>query len=252
MESTSPKPFVFVLMPFSEEFDDVYKAGIKPACSNAGTYCERVDEQNYEGRIIDRIYNQIDKADIVVADMTGRNANVFYEVGYAHALNKRAVLLTKSADDIPFDLNQYPHIVYEGKIHKLKEDLQERVEWMLRQPRESAETGGIGMQPFADGTPLNENPVLSAEWSIMGYWKVVLDLQNRSESITEQDQYRIGFITPSWVEVVNAKRSTPQPNGNLLNFMVNDERRIFPGDWASCELQFKVLEEKEIEQLKLK
>ncbi|MCW5852783.1 MAG: hypothetical protein KIT87_22115 [Anaerolineae bacterium] len=114
-QNTAPKLFVFVLMPFRDDFDDIYHAGIKQACKDVGAYCERVDEQTYEGTITQRIYNQIAKADIIVSDMTGRNPNVFYETGYAHALNKRVILLTQKADDIPFDLKDYPHIVYEGK-----------------------------------------------------------------------------------------------------------------------------------------
>src|SRR5260221_13512594 len=97
--TTAPRPFVFVLMPFSDDFQDVYKLGIKAAAEEAGAYAERVDEQMYkESSIIDRITNQINKADVIVADMTGGNANVFYEVGYAHALNKTVLLLAKKAD----------------------------------------------------------------------------------------------------------------------------------------------------------
>src|SRR5215212_3193860 len=108
--STAPKPFVFVLMPFDEAFDDIYQVGIKPACQSAGAYCERIDEQIFQESILERIYNQIAKADLIVADMTGRNANVFYETGYAHALGKKVLLLTQKAEDIPFDLKHYPHI----------------------------------------------------------------------------------------------------------------------------------------------
>ena len=67
--TTKPKPFCFVLMPFDDAFDDTYELGIKDACKKAGAYCERVDEQLYEGSIVERIYNQIDKADFIVADM---------------------------------------------------------------------------------------------------------------------------------------------------------------------------------------
>ena len=117
MEGTSPKPFAFVLMPFAKEFDDVcYLLGIKPACETAGAYAERVDDQIFHESILQRIYNQISKADIIIADMTGRNPNVFYETGYAHALGKPVILLTRSSDDIPFDLKHYTHIVYEGRI----------------------------------------------------------------------------------------------------------------------------------------
>src|SRR5215510_3429797 len=103
MEKTSPKSFVFVLMPFHEDFRDIYELGIKQACIDAGAYCERVDEQIFHENILERVYNQIAKADIIVAEMTGKNANVFYETGYAHALNKRVILLTQNVEDIPFD-----------------------------------------------------------------------------------------------------------------------------------------------------
>jgi nucleoside 2-deoxyribosyltransferase len=107
------KPFAFVLMPFDREFEDTYLLGIKSAVEQAGMLAERVDEQVFhrEG-ILERIYNQIETADLVIADMTGRNPNVFYEVGYAHAKNKLCVLLTKNASDIPFDLRRHRHIVY--------------------------------------------------------------------------------------------------------------------------------------------
>lgn len=52
MDTTIPKPFVFVLMPFCDEFKDVYELGIKAACKEVGAYCERVDEQIFEGSIV--------------------------------------------------------------------------------------------------------------------------------------------------------------------------------------------------------
>jgi nucleoside 2-deoxyribosyltransferase len=106
MSGRSPKPFVFVLMPFKNEFDDIYQLGIVAACKEAGAYCERVDEQIYHGSILERIYVQIAKADIIIADMTGQNPTVFYETGYAHALGKPYILLTQRAEDIPFDLKR--------------------------------------------------------------------------------------------------------------------------------------------------
>ena len=136
MEDTAPKPFVFVLMPFSAEFTDIYELGIKAACKDAGAYCERVDEQIFLENILERVYNQISKADIIVADMSGRNPNVFYEVGYAHALNKIVILLTKTADDIPFDLKHYTHIIHEGSITWLKLQLETRLRWCIQNPRE--------------------------------------------------------------------------------------------------------------------
>jgi hypothetical protein len=134
MTTTAPRPFVFVLMPFDRDFRDVYRLGIKPAAEHAGAYCERIDEQIFAESILSRIYNQIAKADLIVADMTGRNPNVFYEVGYAHALGKTAILVTQNSDDIPFDLKHYPHIIYGGSISDLKDELHRRIQFHLANP----------------------------------------------------------------------------------------------------------------------
>lgn len=133
-KSTKPKPFVFVLMPFDKNFNDIYKFGIKGAAEDVGAYAERLDEQIFTEGMLDRVFNQINKADVIVADMTGRNANVFYEVGYAHALGKIVLLLTQNADDIPFDLKQYQHTIY-NDIDTLKEQLAPKIAWGINESR---------------------------------------------------------------------------------------------------------------------
>jgi hypothetical protein len=131
-----PKPntSAFVIMPFSEEFRDIYELGIKAACHACGVGCTRVDEQIFLHSILDRIYEQIAEADIVISELTGRNPNVFYETGYAHGLKKAVIFLTKSSDDIPFDLRQYPHVVYGNSIAKLKSELEKRVRYLVENP----------------------------------------------------------------------------------------------------------------------
>ncbi len=121
----SEELFAFVLMPFSDEFRDTYQLGIKDPLSQLNIRAERVDEQAFhEETILQRIYNQIDAADLIIADMTGRNPNVFYETGYAHAKGKPCVLLTESAEDIPFDLKHHRHIIYKSTaVRDLKERL---------------------------------------------------------------------------------------------------------------------------------
>jgi hypothetical protein len=117
------KLFAFVLMPFDKEFDDVYALGIKSAVEELGMLAERVDEQIFHGQgILERIYGQIEATDFIIADMSGQNPNVFYEVGYAHAQNKLCILLTRNASDIPFDLKHQRHIVY-ASIQELKKSL---------------------------------------------------------------------------------------------------------------------------------
>jgi hypothetical protein len=133
--NTGPKPFVFVLMPFDKNFNDIYKFGIKGAAEDAGAYAERLDEQVFAEGMLDRIFNQINKADVIVADMSGRNPNVFYEVGYAHALNKLVILLTKDPEDIPFDLKHKQHIIYNGQIETLRGHLSRTIVWAIQEIR---------------------------------------------------------------------------------------------------------------------
>lgn len=157
MASTSPKPFVFVLMPFDKTLDDVYTLGINAACKDAGAFCERVDKQIFTESILERIYNQISKADIIVSDMTGRNPNVFYEAGYAHALGKRTILLTQNAEDIPFDLSHYPHIVYGESISFLKDELKKRVRYFLDHPEKTQQVGPDALEYYIEGIDICKN-----------------------------------------------------------------------------------------------
>jgi hypothetical protein len=122
-EQESDKPYVFVVMPFDEKFEDIYHFGIRQAIQNAGMVCKRADEILHTGNIIERIEAQISLADIIVADTTDLNPNVFYEIGIAHTLGKPVVLLVQDAEQIPFDLRNQNHIVYKRRIKLLHERL---------------------------------------------------------------------------------------------------------------------------------
>jgi nucleoside 2-deoxyribosyltransferase len=130
---TDSQIFAFVLMPFDKAFDDIYKIGIKETANSMGILAERVDEQIFREGILERIYRQIELADLIVADMTGQNPNVFYEVGYAHAKGKLCILLTQNADDIPFDLKHHRHIVYGNSIGDLRGLLAGEMAWAKAQ-----------------------------------------------------------------------------------------------------------------------
>jgi len=147
------KKFVFVLMPFSPAFDDIYKLGIKSACEAENVYCERVDEQFFEGSMLDRIYNQINHADYIIADTTTKNPNVFYETGYAHALEKKVILITQDGNDIPFDMKHFAHTIYEkDKISLLKESIQKKLKWYLNNDADAHNKSSIQFDVY-----FNEN-----------------------------------------------------------------------------------------------
>ncbi|MCU0811876.1 MAG: nucleoside 2-deoxyribosyltransferase [Thiobacillaceae bacterium] len=236
---TKPKPFVFVLMPFSAAFDDAYAVAIQPACEAVGAYAERVDKQIFAGSIMDRVYNQISKADIIVADMSERNPNVFYEVGYAHAIGKTTILLTRSETDIPFDLRQYPHIVYGTSLTTLKTELQRRVAWHIQNPTQS-DTSPEELEIRVNGQSLPTSQEIVVETrGESGSITVVVAIQNKAERNIRTLSFRAVFSSPLSIEKATDRRKVE------FDFVAVDDSRLFtipspfqllPSQWTSIDL----------------
>jgi len=68
------------------------------------------------GSIITQIFDSLNSAEVVIADLTDRNANVFYELGVRHTLRDATILIAQRLEDVPFDLRQQAIIVYDWKI----------------------------------------------------------------------------------------------------------------------------------------
>jgi hypothetical protein len=103
----------FVMMPFLDKFDNVYHVVKRAAEDYASCRCVRADEIAAPGRITDDIYEHIQKAKFLVADITDQNANVYYEVGVAHGREKAVILLAQAASTIPFDVGGLRYLEYE-------------------------------------------------------------------------------------------------------------------------------------------
>lgn len=244
------KLFVFVLMPFSQEFDDIYKLGIKSACFELDIYCERVDEQIFTESILDRIYNQIRKADIVISDMTGRNPNVFYETGYAHAFSKKVILLTKTAEDIPFDLKHFSHIVYENSISSLKDNLIRKLQWFKNNPDENTLPSSENFHYYFQGVRLENGvniKVNNRTSDIFKYnsdyerydFKFQLDIYNPNNFVIDIKQ-RIGIITSSLFLKDSAERIKVIGVGGtkFLHIYDSNGHPFFPLMWDSFSFLF--------------
>jgi hypothetical protein len=103
----------FVMMPFGQWQDVYYKEIFAPAIKDAGMEPLRADELFSSGTVIEQIWEQISKAKILLADLTGKNPNVFYELGLAHAARKPVVFTSGKLEDVPFDLRHLRVIVYD-------------------------------------------------------------------------------------------------------------------------------------------
>lgn len=238
--NTTPKKFCFVLMPFVEEFDDIYKLGIKQSCLDAGAYCERVDEQIYNETITDRIFNQISKADIVIADMTGRNPNVFYEVGYAHALGKTTILLTQNTDDIPFDLKNHPHIIYNKKIIQLKEELTKRIKWFIENIETQNLNVNIDIDIFLDERSLS-NKNIEYLTSQNKNPSPILTLYNKSFETYDHGDYSIGITTDQNYErlfIPKNSKTIKLPDGKFMHVLPMIEDILYPSSYTRIDLGF--------------
>ncbi|OQX90664.1 MAG: hypothetical protein B6D58_09760 [candidate division Zixibacteria bacterium 4484_95] len=121
---------VFVLMPFSFEMKDIYWYGIRGSIEKLGLKCARADEIENNSDIIKEIFDHIKRAKFIVAEVSEKNPNIFYEVGYCHALGINPILVARKGTEIPFDLKTQSHIFYES-IKDLEDKLTNRLEALV-------------------------------------------------------------------------------------------------------------------------
>jgi hypothetical protein len=147
--SKTPREFLdtcFVLMPFGDWYDRYFKDIYIPATKEAGFEPVRADGLFSTGSVMEQIWEQIRKAKVLLADLTGKNANVFYELGLAHAESKPVVLVTGNLDDVPFDLRHLRVVVYDQREPNWGEKLREGIAAYLKAAK--AEPDKSIPQPF--------------------------------------------------------------------------------------------------------
>ena len=184
--------FAFVLMPFAAAFNDVYRIGIKEPAEALGIRAERVDEQIYTEGMLERIYRQIDAADIIIADMSGQNPNVFYEVGYAHGRDKLCLLLTSEASDIPFDLKHRRHIVYGSSIQSLRAMLTKDLQW-AKSEIDTVRKSRIRVAVKSVSGTLDRN-----QYSATAKLSFVIDLHNDSDIASAEIETAYIYTSNVW------------------------------------------------------
>lgn len=132
----------FIMMPFADPHGTYYTKIYEPAIRKAGLRPVRADDEIFgTGKIIDQIWTGINKAKVLVAELTTRNPNVFYELGLAHALKKPVVLVSSNEPDVPFDLKHIRVIYYDVNDpfwgNKLIDKVAENILSALQNPDEA-------------------------------------------------------------------------------------------------------------------
>jgi hypothetical protein len=127
------KEICFVIMPFGGWLDDYYETIYCPAIEATGLEPHRADDLFRPSTIVTDIWGYTQRAKLLIADLTGKNPNVFYELGLAHALAKPAILLAESMEEIPFDLRALRVIVYDKNHPKWGELLQRKIQTAIKE-----------------------------------------------------------------------------------------------------------------------
>lgn len=167
------QPKAFVIMPFDVEFTPIYENLIKKPLEDAGFSVARADSFLDQENILGSVIRGITTADLVVADLTTNNPNVFYELGLSHALDKPTVLLAQSINEVPFDLRSYKILIYEthfNKIARLKDRLRQvakkhiNKEIVFRSPLvDFSESSNAPQQSVVSATKLDESSAQTKE-----------------------------------------------------------------------------------------
>lgn len=129
------QPFCFFIMPFRADLNFVYLYLQKYLAETHRIHVERGDHRILTQPLMEKILRQITQCDFVVADVTGGNPNVFYELGVAHTLKKPVVFLTQDEPkDAPVDIRPYEFITYDLSNHsKLLNDIDNAISSLFRE-----------------------------------------------------------------------------------------------------------------------
>ena len=129
LEATSR--LCFVIAPFGGRFDEVYRNLVAPVVTRQGLTPLRADEISTPGFVMEQIRSAIQQARICVADVTGSNPNVLYEIGLAHATKKPLVLIAEHGSKVPFDVAHERVLFYEDQLSATEEPLRNAISMAL-------------------------------------------------------------------------------------------------------------------------
>lgn len=129
-------PKAFVVMQFTAPYNELWKSVVEPVCKSKNIEAKRADDDYGPGMIIADVVQAIRESSVVIAEITPTNANVYYEVGYAHALGKPTILIAERGTKLPFDISGFRVLMYENSIDgkaKFEQGLIKHLDSVLKQ-----------------------------------------------------------------------------------------------------------------------
>lgn len=184
----------FVIMPISDvegyekgHFSRVYDYLIKPACEAAGYKVERADDNAKTNMIIVDILQKAVKYDMAICDISARNANVFYELGFRQAFNMKTVLIKDKKTAMPFDISSIRTLSYSetlriDEVEKSRSDIQKALE--ETEKADSNDVNSLITLLSINKAEIPKQQNLSVDTSII--LNAINDLKNKSEGISNE------------------------------------------------------------------
>ena len=170
-------PTCFVMMPFTEQFEGYYSEIFSPAILKSKLTPIKINEIYTPTQVSLDIFSQIAKARLIIADVTGKNPNVNYELGIAHALGKDVIILTQSKNDVPFDYRHIRYIHYETHLAGWERRLTKLISESLRSCLSmNTPTTNIAGQDLGDLFRFLTSTALDSEYQISKHSFVTSDL----------------------------------------------------------------------------
>ena len=198
----------FVIMPFGGYFDKYYSDIYKPAIEAVGLFAKRADDLSRPGTIVQDIWTYTKDSRIVLADLTDRNPNVFYELGLAHALAKPAILITNSMTDVPFDLRALRVIEYDKNFSNWGQLLKEKVENSIKETLQSPISSVL--PAFLDTKDIEKNKITISERDFIELRKDYELLKSEIRQEREPVKRRISLLQADEIIAEFMKNGVPE------------------------------------------
>lgn len=201
----------FVIMPFKKEFEEIY-GEICQVCIDLKIECKRTDEMYSSKSIVETILERIAKSEIIIADLSEKNSNVYYELGVAHSLRDEdtVILITSDKENSPFDINHRYILAYDSRnLMKFKSDLKRRIVFSRNISRKKEffksylSNNGIKkgeIESFIDVSDKLSQPKLELIYDLINSYKkdfVEADIESLFDFFTQLEDYQAGAIRKS-------------------------------------------------------
>jgi len=231
-KSPTKRKLCFVISPFGGWFDTYYEEIFQPAIKKAGLAPCRADDLFRPSSIVQDIWQYVQDAEIVLADLTGKNPNVLYELGLAHALDKPVVMVSQVLEDVPFDLRALRVTTYDTEDPKWASNLHDSIASALNEVLKVPQSAVL--QPFNRSTeqkPLTPSEVTSAEIQMLE--RRVNSLQAQIAASPPATKRRTRIAPKEAIEIMAALRKEGVPD-DVISSRLEDGN--VPRSWVSKRL----------------